>query len=134
LRKTLRKVFKGIPGLSPNMVIGPNEVTAKKYEILIVDETHRLHQRRNIPNYGTFDVTNKRFGLGNEGTELDWIISSANQVVLFYDARQTVRPSDISAKKVMETNPISFELKTQMRVKGGENYLHFIDMMILGRW
>lgn len=130
LRKTLKKVFSGIPGLSPNMVIGPNEVTAKKYNILIVDETHRLHQRRNIPNYGTFDATNKRFGLGNEGTELDWILNSANQVVLFYDERQSVRPSDISAKKILETNPISFELKTQMRVKGGENYLHFIDNLL----
>lgn len=130
LRKTLKKVFRSIPGLSPNMVIGPNEVTGKKYDILIVDETHRLHQRRNIPNYGTFDITNKRFGLGNEGTELDWILQSANQVVLFYDERQSVRPSDISAKKVLESNPISFELKTQMRVKGGENYLHFIDSLL----
>lgn len=130
LRKTLKKVFRGIPGLSPNMVIGPNEVTGQKYDILIVDETHRLHQRRNIPNYGTFDETNKKFGLGNEGTELDWVLASANQVVLFYDERQSVRPSDISAKKVLETKPISFELKTQMRVKGGEGYLHFIDNLL----
>lgn len=130
LRKTLKKVFKSIPGLSPNMVIGPNEVTNKKYDILIVDETHRLHQRRNIPNYGTFDITNKSLGLDNTGTELDWILHSANQVVLFYDERQSVRPSDIPASKVFESNPISFELKTQMRVKGGENYLHFIDNVL----
>jgi uncharacterized protein len=130
LRKTLKKVFRGIPGLSPNMVVGPNEVINKKYDILIVDETHRLHQRRNIPNYGTFDKTNKKFGLGNEGTELDWVLRSANQVVLFYDERQSVRPSDISAKKISETNSITFELKTQMRVKGGDNYLHFIDNLL----
>lgn len=130
LRKTLKKVFKSIPGLSSSMVIGPNEVVDQKYDILIVDETHRLHQRRNIPNYGAFDFTNKRLGLGNEGTELDWILQSANQVVLFYDEKQSVRPSDISAKKVLESNPISFELKTQMRVKGGEKYLHFIDNLL----
>ena len=130
LRKTLKKVFRGIPGLSPNMVIGPNEVNNQKYDILVVDETHRLHQRRNIPNYGTFDATNRSFGLGNEGTELDWILHSANQVVLFYDERQSVRPSDISVKKVLESSPISFELKTQMRVKGGEKYLHFIDSLL----
>lgn len=130
LRKTLKKVFKSIPGLSPNMVIGPNEVGNKKYDILIVDETHRLHQRRNIPNFGTFDATNRRLGLGNEGTELDWILLSAKQVVLFYDERQSVRPSDISTQKVLESNPISFELKTQMRVKGGENYLNFIDNLL----
>ena len=130
LRKTLKKVFKSVPGLNSSMVIGPNEVVDKKYDILIVDETHRLHQRRNIPNYGAFDTTNRRLGLGNEGTELDWILQSANQVVLFYDERQSVRPSDISAQKVLESNPMSFELKTQMRVKGGENYLHFIDNLL----
>jgi hypothetical protein len=54
-------------------------------------------------------------------------LHSANQVVLFYDEGQSVRPSDISVEKVLESNPISFELKTQMRVKGGENYLRFID-------
>ena len=130
LRKTLKKVFKGVPGLSPNMVIGPNEVVNKKYDVLIVDETHRLHQRKNIPNYGSFDKTNKILGLGNEGTELDWIIQSAKQVVLFYDERQSVRPSDISISKVLESNPVSFELKTQMRVKGGENYLQFVDNLL----
>ncbi len=130
LRKTLKKVFKNIPGLSPNMVIGPNEVVNQKYDILIVDETHRLHQRRNIPNYGTFDTTNRALGLGNEGTELDWILKSANQVVLFYDERQSVRPSDISMNKVLESNPIKFELKTQMRVRGGEKYLQFVDNLL----
>lgn len=130
LRKTIKKVFRNIPGLSPNMVIGPNEVVNQKYDILIVDETHRLHQRRNIPNYGTFDTTNRTLGLGNEGTELDWIIKSANQVVLFYDERQSVRPSDISINKVLESNPIRFELKTQIRVKGGENYLQFVDNLL----
>ncbi|MEK7644978.1 MAG: DNA/RNA helicase domain-containing protein [Patescibacteria group bacterium] len=130
LRKTLKKVFRSIPGLSPNMVIGPNEVANQKYDILIVDETHRLHQRRNIPNYGTFDTTNKSFGLGNEGTELDWILKSASHVVLFYDERQSVRPSDISMRKVLESNPISFELKTQMRVRGGREYLDFIDHLM----
>lgn len=130
LRKTLKKVFRGIPGLSPNMVIGPNEVINNKYDILVVDEAHRLRQRRNIPNYGSFDETNKRLGFGNEGTELDWILDSANKVVLFYDEKQSVRPSDIDAKKILETNPMSFELKTQMRVKGGDNYIRFIDNLL----
>ncbi len=130
LRKTLKKVFKSIPGLSPNMVIGPNEVTNKKYDILVVDEAHRLRQRRNIPNYGSFDTTNKSFNLGNEGTELDWILRSARQVVLFYDEKQSVRPSDISVAKVLESNPLRFELKTQMRVKGGEDYIQFIDNLL----
>jgi hypothetical protein len=130
LRKTLKKIFRSIPGLNSSMVIGPNEVVDKKYNILIVDEAHRLRQRRNIPNFGSFDTTNKKLGLGNEGTELDWILKSANHVVLFYDERQSVRPSDITAKRILELNPIGFNLRTQMRVKGGEEYLHFVDNLL----
>jgi uncharacterized protein len=133
LRNTLKKVFTSIPGLSSNMVIGPNEVVNNKYDVLIVDEAHRLHQRRNIANYGTFDISNKKFGLGDEGTELDWILQSGSQVVLFYDEKQSVRPSDISSKKILESNPISFELTTQMRVSGGEKYLRFIDYVLENR-
>lgn len=130
LRKTLRKVFRGIPGLKPTMVIGPGDVVKKKYNVLVVDEAHRLRQRRNIPNFGMFDITNKALGLGNEGTELDWIEKSAKKVVLFYDKNQSVRPSDISEKRIMQTEPLEFKLSTQMRVKGGEKYIHFIDSLM----
>ena len=39
-RKTLKKVFKGIKGLSPNMVLSPADVanSQDKYDILIIDE------------------------------------------------------------------------------------------------
>ena len=130
LRKTLRKVFRGIPGLKPAMVIGPGDVVKKKYSVLVVDEAHRLRQRKNIPNFGMFDQTNKGLGLGNEGTELDWIQKSAKKVVLFYDEKQSVRPSDVSAEKIKQTEPIEFELSAQMRVKGGEEYIHFIDSLL----
>ncbi|MES2437134.1 MAG: DNA/RNA helicase domain-containing protein [Patescibacteria group bacterium] len=130
LRQTLKKVFRSIPGLDSSMVIGPNEITQKQYDIVVVDETHRLRQRKNIPNYGSFDATNRKLGLDNEGTELDWIVQSAKHVVLFYDERQSVRPSDVSMTKVLKTNPISFELKTQMRVKGGQEYIDFIDKLL----
>lgn len=130
LRKTLQKVFKSIPGLTPKMVIGPNDVTKQNYDVLVVDEAHRLRRRRNIPNFGSFDKTNKMFGLGNEGTELDWILKSAKQVVLFYDEMQSVKPSDIPAEKISKTNPIEFNLETQMRVKGGSEYLEYIDNLL----
>lgn len=129
LRKTLKKVFRGVPGLKSDMVIGPNEVVKKKYDVLVVDEAHRLRQRVNIVNYESFDNTNKLLGLGNGGTELDWILRSAKQVILFFDERQSVRPADISAEKVRATNTLDFHLKTQLRVKGGEEYVNFIDSL-----
>lgn len=45
LRGTLKKLFKNIKNLKSNMVIGPSNVT-QKYDILIVDEAHRLRQRK----------------------------------------------------------------------------------------
>lgn len=110
LRKTLKNVFRSIPGLSSAMVIGPGDVVKKEYDILIVDEAHRLRQRRNIPNFGMFDKTNKQLGLGKDGDELDWVIKSAKQVVLFFDEKQSVRPSDISKHRIQTTKPIEFNL------------------------
>lgn len=41
-RSTLKKVFKNIKGLSAKMVVGPAEVSKEDYDILLVDESHRL--------------------------------------------------------------------------------------------
>lgn len=59
LLKSLKTVFGAIGGLKTNMVIGPSDAVKKEYDILIVDEAHRLAQRKNIPNYGSFDATNR---------------------------------------------------------------------------
>lgn len=133
LRNTIQKVFRSIPGLKSTMVIGPAQAVGNNYDILIVDETHRLNRRKNIPNYGSFDQTNKKLGLGNEGDELDWILASAKQVVLFYDERQSVRPSDISSDKIKALKPNELTLKSQVRVKGGDEYLQFVDDLLDGK-
>jgi uncharacterized protein len=132
LRNTLKKVFRSVPGLKSSMVIGPNDVTKQNYDVLVVDEAHRLRQRVNIANYKSFDDTNRTLGLNRDATELDWIISSAKHAILFFDERQTVRPSDISISHIKSVNPKEFVLKTQLRVKGGENYIHFIDSLLEG--
>ena len=76
LRKTLKKVFKSIQGLNSNMVISPIQCLKEKYDILIVDESHRLRRRLNLSgggDYTAFDKNNAQIGLGDDGTELDWI-------------------------------------------------------------
>lgn len=127
LRKTLKKVFKNISGLSSSMVIGPSDVVKKKYDLLIVDEAHRLKQRKNITNYQSFDAVNKHLGLGNEGTELDWIMSSSTHQIFFYDETQSIRPSDIPRERFFDLSAQEITLKSQMRVQAGEDYLQFID-------
>ncbi|MBC8371309.1 MAG: DUF2075 domain-containing protein [Planctomycetes bacterium] len=126
LRGTLKAVFKQIDGLKQKMVIGPGELGKNEYDIVMVDEAHRLRRRKNIPNYGSFDKTNKLLGFGKDGTELDWVVKRSKQRILFYDPCQSVRPSDVLAKDFEDlrtrTSSHSLELEQQMRCGGGVGF------------
>ena len=63
LRESLEKVFKKIPGLKSSMVINPSETfkNSEKYDLLIVDEAHRLRQYKNISWRGAFKKNNQKF-------------------------------------------------------------------------
>ncbi|MDO8729292.1 MAG: DUF2075 domain-containing protein [bacterium] len=130
LRKTYQKVVKRIHKLGIQSVIGPADVVKDQYDVLLVDEAHRLSRRVNLTQYGVFDKTNKGLGLGNEGTQLDWIRLSAKQHILFYDFRQTVTPRDVRQESISKLGAKQFELSSQMRVQGGEDYLGFIDDLL----
>lgn len=140
LRKTMKYIFKSIYGLSPSQVISPSDVTKKKYDILLVDEAHRLHQYKNISYMGTFKRNCEKLGLTTDSDELDWILKQADCAVLFYDSMQVVGPSGISFErfdKKMEdaiTNRMIayYTLFTQMRVKGGNDYIEFIKSILEG--
>jgi DUF2075 family protein/DNA replication protein DnaC len=127
LRKTLKNVFSKIKDLSPNMVIGPSEVIKDSFDILIVDEAHRLRQRKNITNYLIHDSINRNLNLQKTGTELDWINKQAKFKIYFYDSNQSVRPSDVSKEKFDNLKiDYKYKLTNQKRVKGGENFINFI--------
>jgi hypothetical protein len=130
LRSTLKKVFKSIPDLKANMVISPSQATKMKYDVLVVDEAHRLRQRVNLMNYKTFDKINIKLELGKEGTELDWILKSSRKTILFYDEKQTIRPSDVSSVDIKELKTKDYILMSQLRVRGGGNYLDFIENLL----
>jgi len=131
LRKTLKNVFRGVKGLSPNMVIGPNEVANDDYDILIVDEAHRLRRRVNITNYAAFDEINRKLGFGQDGNELDWILAKSKHQILFYDSGQTIRPSDLRPHRFdqlqLGAHKISqYDLTSQMRSMGGQDYIKYV--------
>ena len=121
LRKTLKKVFKNVSGLNPNMVLSPNDVAKshKKFDLLIVDEAHRLRKRKNLTQYGSFDQNNKKFNLGKEGTELDWIRLQSQYQILLYDEEQSIKPTDVNREEFIkiekEKNTHNYQLKTQLR-------------------
>lgn len=127
LRKTLKQVFRSINGLSANMILGPSDVFKADYDLLIVDEAHRLKKRLNITNFGSFDINNQRLGLGHEGTELDWIMQNSKHQIFFYDANQSVRPSDIDPQLITKLKAQEHSLAQQMRVQGGDVYISFIQ-------
>jgi DUF2075 family protein/DNA replication protein DnaC len=129
LRKTVKQVFKNIKNLKTSMVIGPNDVVKEKYDLLIVDEAHRLVRRKNITNYDAFDKVNKKLGLSDSATSLDWILRSSKNQILFYDKNQSVKPSDVRAKDFEKLNKKFYKLSSQMRVKGGEEYINFIETL-----
>ena len=122
LRKTLQTVFSKTPGLKKSMVISPTETFKKEYDLLIVDEAHRLRQYQNISWRGAFKKCNQKLGLDDSGTELDWIIANSKNQIFFYDSAQSVKPSDIDQSRfdqlISAKDSVTIELKSQMRAQG----------------
>lgn len=135
-RNTLKKVFKNIKGLSSSMVIGPAEIVKEKYDIVVVDESHRLRRRVNLGAYfGAFDVVCEKLSLDkNICSELDWILMQSDKSILFYDENQSIKPSDVKKEDFdllkLNRNTKVETLKSQFRVKGGNDYVEYIDSIL----
>ena len=146
LRETLQRSLHGVRNLSKYDILGPSDLVKQKYtngienkpfDILLVDEAHRLKQRKNIVSYGSFDKTNKILGFDNKATQLDWVLAQAKLPIFFYDPMQVVGPSGISAEIMKNRLGAAFEnpirLESQMRVKGGIEYLKYIEQVLWDR-
>lgn len=143
LRKSIQKVFSKTPGLSKHLVLTPFDVAASddEFDLLVVDETHRLNQRANQPT----GVLNKKFRENNvrlygqddlSKTQLDWIISKSRHQVFLLDEAQSVRPADLPARilkplvtKAKAANRF-YPLASQMRVAGGADYIDYIRRIL----
>lgn len=134
-RKTISNVFKNIKGLSQKMVIGPSEITRQKYDLLIVDEGHRLRRRVNLGSYfGTFDKNSEHLGLDKmTSSELDWIQLQSEKSIIFYDQFQSIKPSDATPESFYALKQLpstrNEKLSTQFRVKGGNQYVKLVHQM-----
>lgn len=148
LRETLRRTLANVSGLGKADVIGPADLTKEAYgyrtgeekcfDIVLVDEAHRLKQRVNLgTQFRNHDEACKKLGLPIEATQMDWVLSQAKLAVFFYDPLQAVGPSCIGADKVRSAlgsavdRPI--RLDSQMRVKGGRDYLEYVSDILDGR-
>jgi DUF2075 family protein len=143
LRASIRRVFKKTPGLDPSMAITPFDVgeSDDKFDLLIVEEAHRLNQRANQPS----GVQNKRFRDINERlfgtddvrhTQLDWIRAQSKHQLLLFDSAQSVRPADlpIAAQRhvidAARSEHRFYPLASQMRVRAGDDYIGYVRRVL----
>ncbi len=129
LRKTLKKVFSKVKGLNSAMVMGPSDVVGKHFDLLIVDEAHRLRRRVNLSSYSSYDNANRYYELGSNGTQLDWILKASKSQVLLYDKNQSVVPGDIREEQISSLSSKHYHLSSQLRVRGGDDYIKFISSL-----
>jgi hypothetical protein len=143
LRRSIQKVFRKTPGLRADMVLTPFQVgdSAERFDLLIVDETHRLNQRANQPSA----MQNRKFAAINEKlfredrlgyTQLDWITRMSDHQIFLLDVAQSVRPADVSPQALdalLDASDVqhrSYRLVSQMRVQGGADYVGYIRQML----
>lgn len=145
LRVTMKSIFKSVDGLSEDMVLAPENAVDGYYDLLVVDEAHRLYRRHHLPGqhlYAKFDRINESLmgssftGTESDLTELDWIIKSSRLQVLFYDENQFIRATDIGKSRFESIcKPIlskTIELTSQMRCHGGNGYYDYVCKLLRG--
>lgn len=145
LRKTVEKVFAKTSGLHRDMVMSPAKAAeaGETYDLLIVDEAHRLQQlsATMATMINQFkDINQRLFGDEKGGTQVDWIQRVSSHQILLLDPEQTVRPaSDIPpavVRGLVETAQAQdryFELTTQMRVRADEDYVGYVRAILAQR-
>ena len=139
LRDTIKKVFRKTPGLKESMVMTPFDVgqATEQFNLLLVDETHRLNQRANQPsgvlNAKFAAITRDIFGDDDTSkTQLDWIRAKSRHQIFLLDVEQAVRPADLPKELlsalVTETRASKrfFQLWTQMRVQAGSDFVSYV--------
>lgn len=145
LRESIKRVFKKTPKVSESQILTPFDVGAsdERWDILIVDETHRLNQRANqssgVNNRRFITINEKLFGSDDPSkSQLDWIRAQSAHQIYLLDAAQTVRPADLPQATLRELVAQAksvhrrYRLSTQMRVRAGADYVDFVRGMLRG--
>ncbi|MFG1501092.1 DNA/RNA helicase domain-containing protein [Halobacteriovorax sp. XZX-3] len=95
----------------------------KHYDLLLVDEAHRLCQ------YYSKQANFLKI-LENKGkTQLDFAREKSKKTIIFHDKLQMIRPADIRVSE-LKSPCLSLELKEQFRVKAGSIYTDWIKGLL----
>ncbi|MFC7765773.1 DNA/RNA helicase domain-containing protein [Leucobacter soli] len=140
LRKTIGKVFKRTPGLNKVQVLSPYTLAGSEehWDLLIVDETHRLTHRGSGTTRGIFNQRNSQL-FGDQAasrTAVDWVITKSDHQVFLIDGDQSVRPADVPSHVIKGLQRRAsdagryYSLESQMRVSAGDDYLEFAQRLL----
>lgn len=143
LRESIARVFALTPGLSKSMVLSPFAVgdSDEPFDLLIVDEAHRLNHRANQPsgplNKKFADINVKLFGEDDiRFTQLDWIRKQSRHAIFMLDKGQSVRPADLPANTTAAlVDEVSghgrlYPLRSQMRVAAEQDYVGYVRSLL----
>ncbi len=143
LRRTIQRVFKRTPGLDAAMVMSPFEMgnRTEHFDLLVVDEAHRLRQSGNQPAgplYKMFSSINEKlFGDDDpELTQLDWVTKKSTHQIYLMDSAQSIHTGDVPARLLDELTARSdaqhrrYRLTSQMRVRAGEDYVGYVRAVL----
>ena len=146
LRETLRRSLKGVSNIEPDDIISAIDLDKARYgyrqgekgcyDIVLVDEAHRLKRRQNLVSDKAYDDVNRVLGLPRDATELDWILDQVRLPIFFYDPLQSIKPTDVEpelfAERLGDALARPIRLDSQMRVKGGKEYLEYVRAVLSG--
>ena len=132
--KETKKLLKSLKLLEKDLnveAIKPSEIHKNKFDILIIDEAHRLrHWYPKIANISNHMKKN---------SELYQAVENSKHLILMYDFNQSVRPSDINFEdeiknlKEMFKNKlwkIPMKLDIQFRVQSTTDFTSFIKQLL----
>jgi len=141
----MRKAFGRMPWPGgQNLVHNTSSIVTQfssldPFDIILVDETHRLKHRRGMGNdIGLFDENRRRLGLPAGATQLDVILARTRYACLFHDPDQSVKNSDITPEELGRSlatlgRPVLERgLSVQLRCLGGGDYVRFVDDLLSG--
>lgn len=129
IRKELESMVK-VMKISNVEVITPLNINKKYYDVLIIDEAHRLKRYNSkfsqYPRHLLIDEENKVFI-----NELELSKKHSKHLILMYDEFQKIRDSDIEDfNSYLPKYNVTLNLNAQFRVKAGTNYISFIRNLL----
>lgn len=146
LRKSVQQIIKRIPNLDESMVLDPFALgkSREEFDILLVDEAHRLGQRSNqsigARNVDFARINEDLFGEdNNEYTQLDWVKAKSKVQILFLDESQSVKPGDLPLENIRtvvhesKSQNIYYKLESQMRLNAPYEYIKWIESLLSGQ-